>query len=385
MISYGSQYIDNSDIKAVVEVLKSDFITQGQKIPEFENKINSFVGSKFSVAFNSATSALISACKALDIENGDIVWTSPISFVSSANCALICGAEINFIDINPISFNIDVDELEKKLKNTPQNKRPKAVIVVHFSGYPAELDKIFNLSKIYDFKIIEDASHALGASFKKTMIGSNKFSDITVFSFHPVKMITTGEGGLALTNDTKLKDKLKLFRTHGITNEKKIMTKTPTNEIWNYQQISLGHNFRLNDFQAALGISQLKKLPHFLKKRQGIVNFYKDKLKNLPLYFQESKKDHISSNHLFVINLNKEYEHMQMRIYNFLLKNGIGCNIHYIPIFLQPYFKSLNYDFFDCQNSISYFKRTLTLPLHVNLSKKDQVQVVNTVHEAFEN
>lgn len=383
MISYGAQYIDNSDIKAVVDVLKSDFITQGQKIPEFENKINKFVGSKFSVAFNSATSALISACMALDLKKDDIVWTSPISFVSSANCALICGAQINFIDINPNSFNIDADILEQKLKNTPKHKHPKLIIVVHFSGYPAELEKISKLSNIYGFKIIEDASHALGASFKKTMIGSNKFSDITVFSFHPVKMITTGEGGLALTNNAKLKDKLELYRTHGVTNKKKIMTKKPTNEIWNYQQISLGYNFRLNDFQAALGISQLKKLPRFLKKRQNLVNTYKTKLKSLPIYFQEAKADYVSSNHLFVINLSKDYEHLQKKIYKFLIKNGIGCNIHYIPIFLQPYYKNLSYDFFDCPNSINYFKRTLTLPLHFNLSKEEQMHVIDTLYKVF--
>ena len=280
-IPYGKQEIDNEDIASVVDVLKSDFITQGPKVPLFEKLISEYCGAKYAHAVNSATSGLHIACLSLDLKKGDFVWTSPISFVASANCALYCGANIDFVDIDPVSYNISVKKLEEKLINAQKKGTlPKIVIPVHLAGQSSEMIKIKELSNKYNFKIIEDASHALGGSYKEQKIGSCKFSDLTVFSFHPVKMITTGEGGVITTNSKLLSKKIKFFRSHGITKDFSEMKKDPDG-LWYYEQLELGYNYRMPDINAALGISQLSKLDEFVSKRELISKYYDKNLQNL--------------------------------------------------------------------------------------------------------
>jgi len=303
IIPYSTQTISDEDVDIVIETLKSTFITQGPKVPEFENKFAVYSGAKFGVASNSATSSLHVACMALDLNKGDWLWTSPNSFVASANCGIYCGAKVDFVDIDSKTYNMSVNILEQKLiEASKKNKLPKIVIPVHYAGQSCEMKKIYELSKVYGFKIIEDASHAAGADYMEKKIGCCDYSDITVFSFHPIKIITTIEGGMALTNDDKLYKKMISHRSHGITSDKNLMQKRNDNEIWNYQQIILGHNYRMTDVQAALGISQLNRIDKFISLRRDIAEFY---FKNLPSDYilPYQMKNAKSSFHLFPIEL----------------------------------------------------------------------------------
>ena len=378
MIPYSRQNIDKSDIKEIVKVLRSDLITQGPKVVEFENILSKYCQSKYAIATNSATSALHVACMALGLKKGDIVWTSPISFVASANCALYCGAKVNFIDIDINTINIDPNELENKLITAKkENKLPKIVIPVHMTGLPCHMKKIFELGKKYGFRIIEDASHALGAKYKEKKIGNCKYSDITVFSFHPVKIITTGEGGAATTNDRNLSIKMNMLRSHGINKDKKYFLKNNPAE-WHYEQQLLGYNYRMNDIEAALGISQLKKLDKFVKKRNQVAKKYIKLLTDLPIKIPcINEKDYYSSFHLFVIQIKiNMIEKTHKKIFSLLRNAKIGVNLHYSPIHLQPYYKKLGFKKGDYKNAEMYANSAISIPIHPKLSDKEIKYVV---------
>ncbi len=373
MIPYSRQNIDDEDIKAVLKVLKSDFLTQGPVVKKFENKIIESLKCKHAIAVNSATSALHIACLALNVKKNDIVWTTPNSFVASANCALYCDANIDFVDIENKTWNMSIIELEKKLKIAKKNKKlPKVVIYVHLAGNPIDQKKIYNLSKLYNFKIIEDASHAFGAKYKKSYIGNCRWSDITVFSFHPVKIITTAEGGVATTNNKNYAEKMKLFASHGITKDKKnFLNKKPN--PWHYEQHYLGYNYRMSEIHAALGLSQLKKFKNFVKKRNNLANLYKKNLNSLKITFQEIDKYNLSSYHLFIISFS--YEDINLKVFKELKKNKFASNIHYQPIHLQPYFKKLGFKKGDFPIAEDFSKLCLSIPLSTSLNETDIIKI----------
>ena len=385
MIPYSRQYIDLADIKAVVKTLKSKFITQGKNIDKFEKIISKYTNSKYSVAVNSATSALHIACLALGLKKNDYLWTVPNSFVASANCALYCNANIDFVDIDINNFNISIESLENKLINAKKNgKLPKIVVPVHLGGQPTYQEKIWKLSKKYNFKIIEDASHSIGASRNNQKVGSCKWSDITVFSFHAVKIITTAEGGMALTNDKNFNNKMRLLRSHGITRDKKIFINKNKN-AWNYEQQILGYNLRMSEIQAALGISQMKKINKFLKKRNDIAKTYLKNLKDLPLDFQKIENGNISSYHLFIIKLkftNKKIN--QTKLYNFLKKNKIETNLHYFPIHLQPFYGNIGFKKNEYINSENYSSTVLSIPIYYSLELKTQMKIIKIIRKFFQ-
>ncbi len=387
-IPYGTQDINNEDIKAVNDVLKSDFLTQGPEIKKFEEAISAKVNAKYSLACNSATSALHMACMALNLSEGDTLWTSPNTFVASANCALYCKANIDFVDINPKTFNICIEKLHEKLIESKKNGTlPKILVIVHLTGRPCELDEISKLSKKYNFKIIEDASHAIGAEYKKSPIGSCKWSDITVFSFHPVKIITSGEGGMLTTNNKKLYERLSLFRTHGITKDSKNF-KSKASGLWHYEQHLLGYNYRMTDIHAALGRSQLKRIDTFIKKRNDLAITYNSMLKNLSLDLPllSSKNNLISSFHLYVIRL-KEIEDIKRhaKIFKYLRDKGIGVNLHYTPVHLHPYYRSIGFKVGDYPEAELYGKSAISIPIHNKLTKKMQSYVVESIASALNN
>ncbi len=380
MIPYGKQHINNDDINEVIKVLKSDFITQGPVIPAFEKEISAFTGSKYAVAMNSATSALHLSCLALGLTKNDYLWTSPISFVASANCGLYCGAQVDFVDIDLNNFNINVNLLEEKLiEAQKQNKLPKIVIPVHMCGQSADSEIIFNLSKKYGFKIIEDASHAFGGKYKNEFIGSCSFSDITVFSFHPVKIITTGEGGAITTNDEEISNRVKLLRSHGITKNKELFLNKKEGD-WYYEQQYLGFNYRLTDLQAALGLSQIKRTMDFVSKRREIANRYDRLLTNLPIFTPKQEKYSLSSRHLYVIRIkndNSKLSHYEA--FKSLREKNIFVNLHYIPIHLQPYYRKLGFKKGDYPNAERYYKEAISLPIYFSFTKKDQNYVIDTL------
>ncbi|MEA9598570.1 UDP-4-amino-4,6-dideoxy-N-acetyl-beta-L-altrosamine transaminase [Polynucleobacter sp. AP-Sanab-80-C2] len=382
-IPYGRQELSNDDKNAVMEVLNSEFLTQGPLVPRFEQKIADYCEVKSVVVCNSATSALHIACLALGVSKGDNVWTSPISFVASANCALYCGANIDFVDIDPLTLNMSADKLEEKLRVAKKiDNLPKVVIPVHMAGQSCDMEKIYNLSREYGFKVIEDASHAIGGKYKDISVGSCKYSDITVFSFHPVKIITTGEGGAVTTNQENLAKLMRQYRSHGITSAPNEMSPTSDEEIWNYQQIGLGYNYRMTDIQAALGLSQIKKLDKFVEKRQLIANKYDDLLKKLPLAVPYCHPNSYSTYHLYVVRLNlKKISKSQKEVHNSLRQLGININLHYIPIYLQPYYKQLGFNRGYCVEAESYYREALTLPIYPGLSENQQQFVVNTLHQ----
>jgi len=384
MIPYSRQYIDQKDINNVIKVLKSPLITQGKIVPKFEKKISKKCGSKFAFAANSATSALHLACMALEIKKGDIVWTVPNTFVASANCGLYCGAKVDFVDIDNETYNIDIDKLAKKLELAKKkNNLPRALIPVHFAGQPTEQDKIWKLSKKYKFKIIEDASHSLGAVFKNEKVGSCRWSDLTIFSFHPVKMITTGEGGMVLTNNSKLSAKIEMLRNSGITRNQKLMKKQNQGS-WYYEQQLLGYNYRMTDIQAALGISQLSKLGKFIKKRNQIAKRYNNLLKDLPIQTPRINTNSRSSFHLYVIRLKDLSFRSYSRIFDELRNSGIGVNLHYLPVHLQPFYRSQGFKDGDFPNAESYSSEALSLPIYYDLSSKDQIKIVNKLKKAIQ-
>ncbi|WP_419177024.1 UDP-4-amino-4,6-dideoxy-N-acetyl-beta-L-altrosamine transaminase [Desulfosediminicola sp.] len=385
MIPYGRQDIDQADIDAVVAVLRSDFLTQGPVIPAFEDAVSSYCGARFAVAVNSATSALHLACLSLGVGKGDIVWTTPITFVASANCALYCGATVDFVDIDPRTFNISIERLTEKLEEAgKEGNLPKLVIPVHLCGQSCDMASIHSLSQKYGFKIIEDASHAIGGKYKNEPVGSCRYSDIAVFSFHPVKIITTGEGGMAVTNDMALAKRMRLLRSHGISNVEADMQPRDVEEIWNYQQIELGFNYRLTDIQAALGLSQTRRLDSFVDKRHEIAKRYNDELSGLPVETPWQHPDSYSAYHLYPIRL-KEIKGTttQRQVYDSLQAAGINVNLHYIPVYRQPYYEAMGFKTGYCPESELYHKEALSIPLYPTLTDTDQSKVIRALHETL--
>ena len=385
MIPYGRQEITDNDILEVEKVLRSDFLTQGPIVPKFEKSVADYCGASNAIAVNSATSALHIACLALDLGPGDWMWTSPNTFVATANCGLYCGANVDFVDIDPNTYNMSVKALTDKLAEAEKlGLLPKIVIPVHLAGQPCDMIAIHELSKKYGFKIIEDASHAIGASYNEIKVGSCAHSDIAIFSFHPVKIITTGEGGMALTNDEMIANRLVHLRNSGNTRNKLFMQPRPENEIWNYQQIELGFNYRMTDIQAALGLSQLKRLDKFISRRREIAKHYDKAFDFLPIKVPFQLKGTLSSYHLYPICIQEnKNEITQKEIYNILWKNKISVSLHYIPVYLQPYYQSLNFKRGYCPNAESYFKSALSIPVYVGLSLENQNNVINIISDAF--
>ncbi len=372
-ISYSRQTIVKEDISSVTKVLKSDFITRGPVNEKFEKRIKDYVGSKYCLTTNSATSSLYIACKSLNLGKGDIVWTSANSFASSANCAVLCGANVDFIDIDIDNYNISIDSLEKKLKTAKKkNKLPKVIIPVHYAGYPCDMQKIYKLKNKYNFKIIEDASHAIGSSYNKFKVGSCKHSDLTVFSFQSVKVITTGEGGSITTNNKKLYEKIRLLRQHGITKEKKNF-KIKKNSLypWYYEQIDLSFNFILPDINAALGLSQLKNIRKNIHKREKLINYYKQKFSKSDIKLLNIPKNIKSSHHLLPAMYNFKSLKHKADFFQFMRKNNIFLQVLYIPIYKHPYYKKMKFKIKNFKNSEFFYKNSFSLPLHLQISKKD--------------
>jgi len=382
MIPYGRQEITQEDIKSVVEVLESDFLTQGPQVPNFEKDISSYCKAKYAVAVNSATSALHLACLSLGLKKGDWLWTSPITFAASANCGLYCGALIDFVDIDPNTYNMCPEALEKKLaKAEAVGKLPKVVIPVHLAGQSCDMKSIYKLSQRYGFKIIEDASHAIGGQYLSKPIGGCQYSDVTVFSFHPVKIITTGEGGMALTNDKGVFERMSLLRSHGITRDTGQM-KEPVDEGWYYQQIELGYNYRITDIQAALGRSQFKKINQIISRRHEIADRYNKSLSDLPLKLPcKSNEWHSSAFHLYIIRLKNRSRRQQ--VFKSLRDKGVGVNLHYIPVYRHPYYQSMGFDSSAFPESESYYQEAITIPLHPAMSIQDQDMVVQSIKESL--
>lgn len=384
MIPYSRQDIDEEDIQAVVEVLRSDYLTQGPVVPAFEKSITDYCAVNYAVAVNSATSALHVACLALGVSKGDIVWTSPITFVASANCALYCGADIDFVDIDSKTYNMSVDCLSEKLQQAEiLGKLPKVVIPVHLCGQPCDMERIYALSLKYKFKIIEDASHAIGAKYQNQTVGNCAFSDITIFSFHPVKIITTGEGGMATTNDKSIANKMRLFRSHGITRDPLEMQHEPDGP-WYYEQVELGFNYRITDLQAALGLSQVQRLDNFVKQRQSIAKKYDELLSVLPVLLPFQLESSRSAFHLYVIRLKaKEKSKTHKEIFEKIRQLGIGVNLHYMPVYNQPYYQKIGFKRNYCIEADSYYKEAISLPMYPALSDMQQIQVVNALKESL--
>ena len=380
MIPYGRQDISEADIQAVVDVLKSDFLTQGPVVPAFEKTVADYCKTKYAFAVNSATSALHIACLALCVRKGDLVWTSPISFVASANCALYCGADVDFVDIDAATYNMSVKALEEKLIKAEQLGRlPKVIIPVHLAGQSCEMNKIHVLSKKYGFRIIEDASHAIGGKYENKAIGGCQFSDITVFSFHPVKIITTGEGGMCLTNDPNLAISLNRYRSHGIVRQEGEMTHAPDGP-WYYQQIELGYNYRMTDIQAALGLSQMNRLDDFVSARHSIANRYNELLQEDWLELPWQHPDTYSGVHLYIIRIKKNKKGINHKqLFEKLRNAGILVNLHYIPIYRHPYYETIGYDKHEFPQAESYYSEAISIPMFANLTESDQQFVADVI------
>lgn len=382
MIPYGRQDINQQDIDAVVEVLQSDFLTQGPMVPAFEKSVMAACDANYAVAVNSATSALHIACIALGLGKGDWLWTTPNTFVASANCGLYCGAEVDFVDIDARTYNLSVKALEEKLIIAEkEDKLPKVVIPVHFSGQPCDMAAIYALSQKYGFKIIEDASHAIGGKYKGEPIGNCRYSDITVFSFHPVKIVTTAEGGMAVTNDPKLAEQLNLLRSHGITRDESLMTK-PADGPWYYQQIELGYNYRMTDMQAALGVSQMQRLNEYVTKRHELAKRYNEMLKDLTITLPWQSEDSYSGLHLYVIRLQLDkISKTHLEVFNGMREAGILVNLHYIPVHLQPYYQEIGFKEGQFPKAEEYYKEAISLPMFPTMTEEQQNQVVSTLKE----
>ena len=382
MIPYGRQDISESDIQSVVDVLRSDFLTQGPAVPAFEKAVSDFCNVQYAIAVNSATSALHIACLALGVGPGDCVWTSPITFVASANCALYCGAKVDFVDIDPLTYNMNVDALRQKLDQAERaGSLPKLVIPVHLCGQPCDMSEIHALSRRYGFRVIEDASHAIGGKYRGEPIGNCRYSDITVFSFHPVKIITTGEGGMALTNDAQLAKSMQLLRSHGITRDPAEMTHEPDGP-WYYQQIALGFNYRMTDLQAALGRNQMKRLDEFVASRHFIAKRYDELLEDLPVIAPWQHPDSYSALHLYVIRLKLDIiGKTHQEVFEALRFSGIGVNLHYIPVYRQPYYNRLGFKEGHCQEAERYYAEVISLPMYPGLTEIQQNEVVKELRK----
>jgi UDP-4-amino-4,6-dideoxy-N-acetyl-beta-L-altrosamine transaminase len=383
VINYGRHSIFEEDIQEVVNVLKSSNLTQGTMVPKFEESLLKWTGARYAVATNSATSALHIACIAMGLSNDDWLWTSAITFVASANCAVYCGAKVDFVDIDPLTYNISVECLSDKLRQAEKDGRlPKIVVCVHMCGQSCDMRKIRNLSEKYGFRIIEDASHALGGSYCGERIGSSIWSDITVFSFHPVKMITTGEGGAAITNEPELARSMQLTRSHGITNMASEMANRNQHQIWNYQQIQLGYNYRLSDIHAALGVSQMLRLESFLKARKKIAKEYDRVLSTFPIKTPWQHPDVDSSYHLYPIRLlSGATTKSQKKVYAELHAVGIFVNLHYIPVYRHPFYAQLGFEEGYCEEAERYFNEALTLPIYPGLTDQQQGYVMDKLGE----
>lgn len=381
MIPYARQSISSGDISAVLDVLQGDWLTQGPSVPAFEMAVAKKCSVNFSIAVNSATSALHLACLSLEVGPGDVVWTTPNTFVASANCALYCGADIDFVDIDPLTFCMSNDELRRKLVFTKRSglKLPKVVIPVHFGGQSCNMSEIYALSLEFDFKVIEDASHAIGGHYQNEAVGSCKYSDITIFSFHPAKIITSCEGGMALTNNEKYAKKMSLLRSHGITRETSEMTHESEGE-WFYQQILLGFNYRMTDIHAALGTSQLKRIDDFVMRRNELAIRYDFALKDEHIQLQHVPKDVLSARHLYVVRI-PEFKHHQ--VFSFLRSSGIGVNLHYIPVHLHPWYQAKGFSVGQFPVSEKYYKEAISLPLYFDLKDVEQDFIISKLKEAL--
>ena len=384
MIPYGRQDISEDDIDAVCEVLKSDFLTQGPKVPAFEEAVRLKVGAKHAVAVNSATSALHISCLALGLGADDILWTSPITFVASANCALYCGAKVDFVDIDPETYNLSVEQLELKLEDAERlNQLPKILVCVHFSGQSCDMERIWELSLKYGFFVIEDASHAIGGKYKNRYIGGCAYSHITVFSFHPVKIVTTAEGGLATTNDPVLAKNLMLLRSHGITRNEQEM-KRQSDGPWYYEQIALGFNYRMTELQGALGISQLERLDEFVARRNKLADRYDHLFRDLPVELPRQRLDSYSARHLYVVRLQFENREMHRLFFNLMRSNGVGVNLHYIPVHLQPVYREMGFTEGNYPEAEKYYVEAVSLPLFSSMTDSQQDEVVNVIKLALD-
>ncbi|MDD0842210.1 UDP-4-amino-4,6-dideoxy-N-acetyl-beta-L-altrosamine transaminase [Pseudomonas sp. Gutcm_11s] len=380
MIPYGRQDITQADIDAVIEVLRSDFLTQGPMVPRFEQSVAGHVGARHALAVNSATSALHIACLALGLGQGDWLWTSPVTFVASANCALYCGAQVDFVDIDPRTYNLSPTALAAKLEVAErEGKLPKVVVVVHLCGQPCDMQAIAALAQRYGFKVIEDASHAIGGKYQGEFIGNCRYSDITVFSFHPVKIITTAEGGMALTNDAALAESMALLRSHGITRDPQQMTHEADGP-WYYQQIGLGFNYRMTELQAALGVSQMERLDQYVARRHQLAERYDTLLADLPVVTPWQHPDSYSGLHLYVVRLQLDKLHTtHAQVFAALREQGIGVNLHYIPVHTQPHYQRMGFQAGDFPESERYYTEAISLPMFQTMSEEQQDYVVKVL------
>ena len=385
MIPYGKQDITQEDIDAVVDVLKSDFLTQGPQVPAFESALMDATGANYALAVNSATSALHIACLALGLGEGDSLWTTPITFVASANCGLYCGAKVDFVDIDPATYNLCPKALEEKLIIAKDlGTLPKVLVAVHLCGQPCDMKAIHALSIEYGFKIIEDASHAIGGRYLELPVGSCEYSDITVFSFHPVKIVTTAEGGAALTNSKALADKMKLYRSHGITRDEHLMENV-SHGGWYYEQVDLGFNYRMTELQGALGVSQMLRLSEFVSARHKLAARYYEKLANLPIVLPYQLPDTYSGLHLFVIRLNlEEISKTHKEVFDELRENDIGVNLHYIPVHFQPYYQKMGFKQGDFPHAESYYSNAISLPMFHGMAYEQQDEVISKLTQILE-